>query len=419
MRQFPPQISPYLQFGLRWPEGLRALRYRNFRLFFFGQMISLIGVWMQSTAQQWLVYRLTGSQLKLGSVVFAGFLPVLLFSLYMGVIVDRLPRRGLLIITQGWFSLGAAILALLTYLDLIQYEYIILLAFLMGFGNALDMPARQAFYTDLVGRDDLMNAIALNSSVFNGARIIGPAIGGFIVSRLGEAPAFGVNAVSYFAVIAGLLLMRMPPFDRPNNREKDLRSLWTGLQHLFGNKQILGLVSMIALFSLIGFPFLVLLPVIAQDVLQTGAQGFGGLMAAQGAGALVCALSLALRGNAFHKGRLLIASRILLALSVLGLALAREPIIAMLAMAVAGFSFIGQLALTNTLIQLLVSDDLRGRVISTFTWALGGFFPLGSLLIGSIGDWIGVTHALYATAIGAALLTLLGMILFPETRKLA
>lgn len=418
MRPFPPQISPYLQLGLRWPEGLKALRYRNFRLFFFGQLISLIGVWMQSTAQQWLVYRLTGSQLKLGTVVFAGFLPVLLLSLFMGVIVDRLPRRLLLIITQSWFSLGAAALALLSYLDVIQYQHIILLALLMGIGNALDMPARQAFYTDLVKRKDLMNAIALNSSVFNGARIIGPAIGGFIVARLGEAPAFSINAVSYFAVIAGLLLMRMPPFDRPNTEENGFRSLWTGMQYLFGQRQILGLVAMIALFGIIGFPYLVLLPVIAQDVLQTGAEGFGSLMAAQGAGALIGALSLAVRGDSLHKGHLLIASRMLLALSIVGLALARQPIFAFLALVVAGFAIISQLALTNTLIQLLVPNELRGRVISSYTWALGGFYPLGSLLIGSIGDHIGATNALLATGIGTALLTLLALVFFQETRNL-
>jgi MFS family permease len=418
LRAFPPQISPYLRLGLRWPEGFKALRYRNFRLFFFGQLISLIGVWMQSTAQQWLVYRLTGSQLKLGMVVFAGFLPVLLLSLFMGVIVDRLPRRALLLITQSWFTIGAAVLALLSYLDVIQYQHIILLAILMGIGNALDMPARQAFYTDLVKREDLMNAIALNSSVFNGARIIGPAIGGFIVARLGEAPAFSINAVSYFAVIAGLLLMRLPPFDHPNSEEKGFDSLLSGVHYLFRHKEILGLVAMIALFSIIGFPYLVLLPVIAQDVLRTGANGFGNLMAAQGVGALIGALSLALRGDSLHKGRLLIASRMLMALSIIGLALAMQPIFAFLALVVAGFAFISQLALTNTLIQLLVLDELRGRVISSYTWALGGFYPLGSLLIGSIGDHLGATNALIGTGVGTVLLTLLGLAFFPEAKNL-
>ena len=418
MRQFPPQISPYLRLGWRWPEGLRALRYRNFRLFFFGQLITLIGVWMQSTAQQWLVYRLTGSQLKLGTVVFAGYLPVLILSLYMGVIVDRVSRRHLLLFTQSWFMLGAAALALLTYLDVIRYEHIIIISLLMGVGNALDMPARQAFYTDMVKRDDLLNAIALNSSVFNGARIIGPAIGGFVVAALGEAVAFNINAVGYFAVLGSLMLMQLPRFTHPKTQEGELRALGTGLQYILKEKTLLGLVVMVALLSVVGVPYLVLLPVVAQDILLTGAEGFGGLMAAQGLGALIGGLSLAWRGDRINKGNLLTSTRLLLALSIVALALSRQTIFAMLALVVAGFAFISQLALTNTLIQLITPDELRGRVISGYTWALGGFFPLGSLLIGSIGDHIGASNALLTNGIGILLLTFLGWFLFPETHKL-
>ncbi|MEW6569474.1 MAG: MFS transporter, partial [Chloroflexota bacterium] len=210
MRSFLPEALPNLLLGWRWPAALRALRHRNFRLFFFGQLISLSGTWMQTTAQQWLVYRLTGSQLSLGAVTFASFLPVLLLSLFMGVIVDRVPRRRLLVFTQTWFMLCAVALAWLTAAGIIRYSYIIALALLLGLANALDMPARQAFYVDMVERQDLMNAIALNSSVFNGARIIGPALGGVVVAALGEAPAFASNAVSFLAVIAALLLMRLP-----------------------------------------------------------------------------------------------------------------------------------------------------------------------------------------------------------------
>lgn len=418
MRQFLPQITPHLRLGLRWPDGLRALRSRNFRLFFFGQLISLIGVWMQSTAQQWLVYRITGSQLKLGTVTFAAFLPVLLLSLFMGVVVDRFSCRTLLLWTQGWFMLGAAALAAITYLDLVRYEYIVLLALLMGFGNALDMPARQALYTDLVEREDLFNAIALNSSVFNGARIIGPAIGGFVVAQLGEAPAFSINAITYLAVIAGLLLMRIQPQLRSEITGKGLQDLKKGLQYLVREKRVLGLVIMIAALSLVGFSYLTLIPVFAQDVLGIGAEGFGGLLAAQGVGALIAALSLAFKGDRLPKGKLLVASRYMLVLAVLLLSFSRNTTLTIVTLIVAGFALISQLALTNTLIQLIVPDEFRGRVLSSYTWALGGFFPIGSILIGSVGDMIGATNAVLATACCSFAITIAGGFLFRETWNL-
>lgn len=417
MRQFLPQITPHLRVGLRWPEGLRALRYRNFRLFFFGQLISLIGVWMQSTAQQWLVYRITGSQLKLGTVTFMGFLPVLILSLFMGVIVDRLPIRKILVGTQSWFMLCAAALAIITFLDIVRYEYILVLALLMGIGNALDMPARQAIYTDLVDRPDLLNAIALNSSVFNGARIIGPAIGGFIVAQLGEAPAFAINSLTYIAVIAGLLLMQIQPKETDSGGG-GLQNLKDGLIYLSNEKRVLGLVIMVALFSVVGFSYLTLLPVFAQDVLDIGAKGFGLLLSAQGIGALVAALSLAFKGDNLPKGKMLVGSRVLLGFALLLLSFSRQTSVSVIALIFAGFGFISKLALTNTLIQLIVPDGLRGRVLSSYTWAMGGFFPIGSLLIGYLGDLLGATTAVLLSAISSLLLTIMGALLFRETWRL-
>jgi MFS family permease len=418
LRQFLPQITPNLRLGLRWPQGLRALRSRNFRLFFFGQLISLIGVWMQSTALQWLVYRITGSQLKLGAVTFASFLPVLLFSLFMGVLVDRFSSRTLLLWTQSWFMFLAAVLAVITSLDLIKYEYIILVAFLTGIANAMDMPARQAIYVDLVEREDLLNAIALNSSVFNGARIIGPAIGGIVVAQLGEAPAFAANSITYLAVIAGLLLMRIQPREDHVAKGSGFQDLQNGFKYLLHQKQVLGLVVMIAVLSIFGFSYLTLLPVFAQDILQIGAEGFGGLLAAQGAGALIAALSLAFRGDLLPKGKLLIASRYMLALAVLFLGFSRSTALTMTALVLAGFAFISQLALTNTLLQLIVPDGLRGRVLSSYTWALGGFFPIGSLLIGSMGDLLGAANAVLISAGCSFVLTIIGGLIFHETRVL-
>lgn len=418
MRFNLPQITPHLRLGWKWPNALRAMRHRDFRIFFFSQFISLIGSWMQSTAQQWLVYRLTGSQLNLGAVTFAGFVPVLLFSLFMGVIIDRFPRRRILLFTQTWFMLLAAVLALITYLGIVQYWHILVLAALLGVANALDMPARQAFYVDMVDREDLLNAIALNSSVFNGARIIGPAVSGLLIAALGEAPAFGLNAISYLAVIAGLLLMRLRPFEPPSQTGSQLLAIKEGLSFILSDRRVFGLVGMVALLSFFAFPFLVLLPAFASDVLEIGAEGYGALLAAQGAGALLGALSLAAGGERVNKGILLLFSRSLLAGATLVFALSRTPLLSMTAMFCAGFSFITQLALTNTVIQLLVPDALRGRVMSTYTWALGGFWPLGSLLIGALGDQFGAPRAVLFTSAACLVLTIVGQIWVPVGMKI-
>ncbi|MEJ2447611.1 MAG: MFS transporter [Anaerolineales bacterium] len=241
---------------------LRAFKHRNFRLFFWGQLISVIGVWMQSTALQWLVYRITGSQTSLGLVTFINFLPVLLFSLYMGVIVDRFPRRRLLLFTQSWFTVFALVLALLTWLGLVQYWHILVLSFLLGIGNSLDMPTRQAFVVEMVDddRNDLMNAISLNSILFNIARIIGPAIGGVIVAAIGEAPTFAINWISYLAVILALVLMRITPLKEAQREGGSLEKIKVGFQYILGQQNILGLVLLVAAFSMVGFGALTLVP---------------------------------------------------------------------------------------------------------------------------------------------------------------
>lgn len=418
MRPTLPQFASSFRLGWKWPEALRSLRYHNFRLFFFGQLISLIGTWMQTTALQWLVYRLTGSQFSLGMVTFLNFLPVLLLSLFMGVIVDRFPRRRLLMLTQSSFAVLAAALAVLSALGVIEYWHILVLAVLLGLVNALDMPARQAFFADLVERDDLMNAIALNSSVFNGARIVGPAIGGLIVAGFGEAPAFALNAISFLAVLAGLLLMRLPPFTSPSGRGSGIGELKQGLRYLVGDRPLLGLVAMVAFYSSLGFPFTVLLPVYARDILGIGAEGMGALLAAMGVGALSAALSLAVVGDRHHKGRLLLLSRALFAIALAVFSQSRLTIVSMMALAVCGYAMISQLAVTNTLIQLLVPDALRGRVLSAYTWALGGFWPLGSLLIGWGGERLGAPTAVLLAAAACAGILLLGRAWFPEARTL-
>jgi MFS family permease len=409
-----------LSLSLDWSRTFSAWRHRNFRLFFWGQLVSVIGIWMQSTAQQWLVYRITGSQASLGMVTFINFLPVLLFSLFMGVVADQFSRRGLLVITQSWFMLLACILALLTWLELVQYWHILLLAFLLGFGNALDMPARQAFVVEIVAGDkrDVMNAISINSALFNGARIVGPAIGGAVVAAFGEAPAFAINSLSYLAVILALLLMNLSPHTMAGSRANPIERMRDGFRYIFAERAILGLVVMVAAVSVVGFGSLTLVPVFAKDILKIGADGFGHLLAWQGVGALVGAFLLIIFGDRFHKGRLLLASRLLLGPAIIGLALSRTAWLSMAIMALFGYSLITQLVLTNTLIQTIVPDELRGRVLSTYTWALGGFFPIGSLGMGFLGDQIGAPAATVLSGIGCLLLILVNLSVFPSMQEL-
>jgi len=373
---------------------------------------------MQSTALQWLVYRITGSQLKLGTVTFVGSIPVLLLSLFMGVLVDRFSSRKLLIWTQSWFMLCSAALALITYLDVVKYEYILLIALLTGIANAMDMPARQAIYKDLVQREDLVNAIALNSSVFNGARIIGPAIGGFIVAQLGEAIAFSVNSVSYLAVIFGLFLMTIQPNLHTKSHGNGVQDLQEGMKYLVREKRVFGLVVMIAGMSIVGFSYLTLIPVFAQDVLQIGAEGYGVLLAAQGIGAFTAAISVAFIGDKIHKGKLLVRSRYLIAPAIFFLGFSRSITLTVTALILAGFCLICQMTMTNTLLQLIIPDEFRGRVLSSYTWAVGGFFPIGSLLIGSIGDAIGATNAVMISAGCSLIISIMGTFIFRETWNL-
>ncbi len=403
-----------------WPAALRAMRHPNFRLFFFGQLVSLIGTWMQTTALQWLVYNLTGSQTSLGLVTFANFLPVLLFSLFMGVLVDRFPRRTLILLTQTWFMLLASLLAALTWLGLIRFWHILALSLLLGVGNALDMPARQTFVVEMVDGDkeDILNAIGLNSTLFNLARIVGPAIGGLVVATLGEAPAFAINAVTFLAVIFALLLMRLPPPRLSARQTRPLENLKGGLQYLAAERAIFGLVAMVALFSMVGFGALNLLPVFAKDILNIGADGFGNMLAAQGVGALAGALTLILVGERVHKGRMLLAARALIGPALGVLALSRSAPLSIGVLVLIGYSFITQLVYTNTLIQTLVPDDLRGRVLSTYTWALGGFYPLGSLAAGFIGDRVGAPNAALLSAFGCAALIGINLWKFPEMTRL-
>ncbi|WP_129674162.1 MFS transporter [Candidatus Chloroploca sp. Khr17] len=372
----------------RLPQFLRALRHRNYRLFFIGQLISLIGTWMQSVAQGWLVLRLTDSPALLGLVAAASSLPVLLFSLPAGTVVDRVSKQKLLLATQLAAMLLAIALAVLTISGLIQVWHILVMAMLLGFVNAFDAPTRQSFTVEMVGREDLLNAIALNSSIFNAARMIGPAVAGLLVALIGEGPAFALNAVSFVFVIASLLMMRLPPFTAPKaSRSSD--QLKEGLRYIKQERRVQALLIQAMAISLFCFVHIPLLPVFARDVLGTGAAGLGALSSASGLGALAAALILAQLGDKLPRGRLLMVAALLYPLLMIMFTTTRQLPLAMALIGVAGWAGVTTMALTNTLIQALVPDALRGRVMSVFTLILMGMSPMGGLVAGVLAEMIG------------------------------
>src|SRR6201984_509231 len=287
----------------RWSVGMRALKHRNFQLFFSGQLISLTGTWMQTVAQSWLVYRLTGSSLLLGSVGFASQIPVFLMAPGGGMAADRFNRQRIVIATQVASMILAIVLALLTLTHVVKVWHIFVLAALLGVVNAFDIPGRQSFLVDMVGREDLMNAIALNSSMFNGARVIGPAIAGILVARIGEGWCFFANAVSYIAVIIGLLMMKLGPLRTASKDSSPFEHIAEGFRFVRRTKPILALVLLIGLVSLVAVPYSVLMPIFADRVLHSGAHGLGILMGSTGIGALLGALTLAIRRGVQGLGR--------------------------------------------------------------------------------------------------------------------
>jgi MFS family permease len=367
---------------------LRALRHHNYRLFFTGQLISLTGTWMQQVAQGWLVLRLTNSPAMLGLVAAASSLPVLLFSLSAGTLADRVPKRDLLLATQIVAMLLAITLAVLTLSGLVQVWHVLVLATLLGTVNAFEGPARQSFTVEMVGREDLLNAIALNASIFNGARMIGPAVAGVVVALIGEGPAFALNAGSFIFVIGGLLMMRLPPFTRPTGAGRG-GQLREGLSYIAGEPRVRALLLLAGSISLFCFVHIPLLPIFARDVLGQGAIGLGALSAASGLGALAAALFLAQMGDSVPRGRLLSTAVLLYPVLMIAFTTARVLPLAMLLIAMAGWAGVTTMALTNTLIQSIVPDELRGRVMSVFTLLLMGLSPMGGMLAGLVAQLVG------------------------------
>ena len=382
------------------PATLRALKHRNFQLFFSGQLISLIGTWMQSVAQAWLVYRLTGSSLLLGAVGFASQFPVFVVAPLGGIVADRRDRQRVVIATQVASMLLAFILAALALSGRVQVWHIFVLAVLLGVVNAFDIPGRQAFLVDMVGKEDLMNAIALNSSMFNGARIIGPAIAGILVAKIGEGWCFFANAVSYIAVIIGLLMMRVHARTLSTAEGSPLSHMLQGFRWVWRTGPIRSLLLLLGLVSLVAMPYTVLMPVFADKVLHGGARGLGILMGATGVGALLGALTLASRTGVRGLGRWVAYSCGGFGVSLILFSFSRDFWLSVALLLPVGFCMMLQMSASNTLIQAMVPDELRGRVMALYSMMFMGMAPFGALLGGAIADRLGapVTVAVGAVA---------------------
>jgi MFS family permease len=374
---------------------MRALQHRNYRLFFAGQTLSLIGTWMQQIAMSWLVYRVTGSALLLGVVGFAGQIPTFVLAPLAGVLADRWNKHRVLLWTQSLSMLQAAVLTILILGHLVQVWHIIALSVFIGVVNAFDIPARQSFLIEMIDRrEDLGNAIALNSSMMNGTRLIGPSIAGVLIATLGEGICFLLNAVSYLAVLVALLAMRVKPKKPVSTKHSILHELREGIFYAYRFAPIRAILLLIGLVSLTGIPYTVLLPVFARDILHGGANTFGFLMAAAGVGAFTSAILLASRKSVVGLGKIIPIAAVIFGLAVASFAFSRSLWLSLVLLFIAGLGMMAQIASSNTILQTLVDDDKRGRIMSLFTMSFMGMAPFGSLLAGALAGRVGVTYTL-------------------------
>ncbi|MEI9975721.1 MAG: MFS transporter [Ignavibacteriota bacterium] len=364
---------------------MRALQYRNFQLFFSGQLISLIGTWMQNIAQAWLVYRLTGSMILLGGISFSSQFPIFILSTVGGIVADRYSRHRVVIVTQSLSMLLALVLAALTLTNTVRIWHIFVLSALLGAVNAFDIPARQSFIVDMVRRGDLMNAIALNSSMFNASRVVGPAIAGILVAAIGEGWCFFANGISYVAVIVGLLMMRVERHEHME-RGSALANIIEGFRFVFQNRPIHALLILLGIASITGMPFTVLMPVFADRILHGGPKALGWLTGSAGVGALMAALLLASRQTLKGLSVWVAASSTAFGIGLAIFALSRSFLFSAAILVPVGFSVMLQMGASNTLIQSMVPDQLRGRVMGVYSMVLMGMAPFGGLLAGVAAD---------------------------------
>jgi len=386
---------------LSWKEFIKlksifsSLYSRNYRIYFVGQGVSLIGTWMQHIALSWLVYRLTGSVFLLGLIGFTSQIPMFILSPFTGVITDRFNRLNIMKAAQILFMLQALLITLLVLFDIIEVWHIIALSIFFGIISAFDAPARQSLVIDLIDNpNDLGNAIALNSAIFNGARLIGPAIAGITIAIVGEGICFLINTLSYLAVIIALSYIKTEKRQPKTDQSKFLKSFTEGFKYTFQSIPIKTLIILLAILSLVGLPYIILLPAYAKEILHGGSDTLGYLMSSMGAGALFAALYMASRKSVIGLGKIISTNIILLGLGIILAAFSKQIYFSSIVFFLTGLSMIFTLSSINTLLQTIADDDKRGRVMSFYSMALMGIYPLGNLLAGSIASGIGIPYTL-------------------------
>jgi len=395
--------------GITWRHTFRALRHRNYQLFFWGQLVSLIGTWMQQTAMSWFVYQITNSKLLLGVVAAMGSAPMMLSSVWGGSLADRHPKRSILVATQTAQMICAFLLAAGVWAGFATPSFIIVIAALNGLAMGFDMPARQAFTVEMTSREDLLNAISLNSSIVNGARVIGPSVAGLLIAVFGVATCFLLNGVTFIAVIAGLLMMRLPRFERPAHAVSAGEHAWNGIVYSIKHQRVRTILLLFLAVGVFGWSYTVLMPAFARDVLNRDANGYGILMSASGLGAFFGALVVATYGHLFTPRWLALGGVWLFSGALLALSLSRNFYAALACLLVAGFGMLLFFSTSNTVLQTIVPDEMRGRVMGVWSLVFGAMIPLGSLEAGAVAHWLGTPFALGVGAIicaASALVTL-------------
>jgi MFS family permease len=395
-----------------------SLKVRNFRLYWVGMLISLVGSSIQTVAQSWLIFQLTDSAFLLGLVGFLGSIPIFLLSLFGGVAADRINKKVILLFTQNAFMALAFILAILTQFKLITPAQIMVIAVLNGVVMAFDAPTRQAVVVELAGKQYLFNAIALNSAAFNSARVIGPALASILIAGAGMSGCFYINGISFIAVIIALLLIRNNAAPRLPTHINITKDLTQGLKFIKNNRVILGLISLVAVVSLFGTSYLILMPVFANNVLKVGIKGLGMLMTFAGLGALLAALLLARLGDLKHKGRTILISSAILSLSLILFSLSRVYLFCLCMLVVTGWSMVTSVSLVNTSLQILVPDEFRGRVMSVFMFTFAGIMPFGNLIAGCLAQAWGVSLTVLLSGIICMLSFIAIHAFFPDIRKI-
>jgi MFS family permease len=400
--------------GVSWRDTFAALKHRNFRLFIAGQLVSLIGTWMQSTAQGWLVYQLTGSKILLGAVAAAGTAPMLLLSLWGGSVADRHSKRTVIFYTQTGMMLTAFAFAALVGSGHIQPGQILLLSALGGVAMAFDMPARQAFMVEMTSHEDLMNAISLNSSIVNGARVIGPAVAGFLMASAGITWCFILNGVSFIAVIVGLGMMRLPKFVPPQKPRSTGRHILEGFSYVAGHRRVRILMLLFGVVGVFGWSYAVLLPAYATDILHVDENGYGLLLSANGCGALLGALTVATWGSRVRPRLMILGGLWLFSAMLMLLAVVRWYPLVLACLAVGGWGMLLYFSTTNTLVQSSVSNEMRGRVMGIWALVFGGMMPVGGIESGFLSHAVGVP---WTIAVGALICAGAGLVAWWVVRR--